>query len=348
MNRAEEQPIYLELMNILLEKINSGTYPVGSCLPSERVLAETFRASRVSVRKTLDCLQEDGYIKKSANKRSVILKGGLENSGQTIAFAAVRPRDAMLDVYRMYYESLLMKCNVRGDTLYYVNISDPLPDILKNIKFKAVITTNNSVSSMKHAEELFGCVPKMALDILDTKFPAIGTDNVLGGRMAAEHLIAIGCRKLLFLGVANAYPPYYPFSERKQGFTDVASRSGADCSVIDLDNAFQETVERAITEILESAGRPDAIFAFNDHLAISVLKALYKKRVHVPEDISVMGFDGLEIGRYMTPALTTIVQPFNAITNEVVRWLEGGCMETPIMKLSPEIRIMESTQNRKK
>lgn len=76
-----------------------------------------------------------------------------------------------------------------------------------------------------------------------------------------------------------------------------------------------------------------AIFASNDLMAIGAIQALHDAGLKVPDDVSVMGFDGIEVGRYLTPALTTVQQPINELGKQVARVLleqlkkEKGCRQ---------------------
>jgi DNA-binding LacI/PurR family transcriptional regulator len=341
MEIIQRQPVYLQLKNILLEKISSGVYPAGSCLPSERALGEIYHVSRVSIRKALQSLAEEGYIEKSANKRSMVRETG-EKTGRLLAFASMHSRSAMLDVYRMYFESLLMKCYLRGDNLYYLDFGAPLPDVVKNMRFAAVFSTSNHESMLEKISDLSGCPPWIALDcVSDTASGrSVGTDNAAGGRMAANYLLARGYKNLLFLGVEPAYV-YRPFTERKEAFLSEVRKHQAECRILDIPNALPETVDKFLSQELNK-NRPDVIFAFNDRLAISILKILYLKRIRVPDEISVMGFDGLEIGKYLSPALTTVAQPVQEITDTALSWLNSGAFTGESLQLAPKILDMES------
>ena len=62
----------------------------------------------------------------------------------------------------------------------------------------------------------------------------------------------------------------------------------------------------ALELLARSSERPTAIFVYNDLVAIGVLRALYEAGLHVPNDIAIVGFHGLELGQYTTPSLTTV------------------------------------------
>lgn len=125
------------------------------------------------------------------------------------------------------------------------------------------------------------------------------------------------------------------------------------------ENGYQRTVE-----LIQSGTKFDAIFAIADSIAIGCLRALRDQGIRVPEDVAVIGFDGLEIGHYLTPALSTLQQPVDEMAEasmhallglleerekEVAAKLAGGSTEQPKEKTAKfqqifpgELKIRES------
>jgi LacI family transcriptional regulator len=106
---------------------------------------------------------------------------------------------------------------------------------------------------------------------------------------------------------------------------------------------------QAMKQLLALVPRPTAVLASDDSTAIGVLKAIYDEGLRVPEDISVTGFDDIDIARYTTPALTTIRQPIDEMARQSLQLLidQIGGTPTPEEKLfnelDPEMVIREST-----
>jgi DNA-binding LacI/PurR family transcriptional regulator len=76
-----------------------------------------------------------------------------------------------------------------------------------------------------------------------------------------------------------------------------------------------------MARLLDAGSRPDAVFAFNDLIAIGVLRCCYDRGIRVPEDVAVVGFDDLEEGRYTVPSLSTISPDKDLIGRTAVRLL---------------------------
>lgn len=131
----------------------------------------------------------------------------------------------------------------------------------------------------------------------------IGSDNVAGGRMAAEHLIAQGRQRLLFVG--DPAPP--EFADRLAGFAAAADDAGVAHDVLTTP-MMPEAVHAAVAEHLARGGAPDAIFAASDVAAMSVLRALAEAGVDIPGTTAVIGYDDVTLAAHTSPALTTIRQ----------------------------------------
>ncbi|MES2422310.1 MAG: substrate-binding domain-containing protein [Pseudomonadota bacterium] len=131
----------------------------------------------------------------------------------------------------------------------------------------------------------------------------IGSDNVAGGRMAAEHLIAQGRQRFLFVG--DPAPP--EFADRLGGFAAAAAEADLPCEVL-ATPMMPEVVHAAVAERLAKGRVPDAIFAASDVAAMSVLRALAEAGVDIPGTTAVVGYDDVTLAAHTSPSLTTIRQ----------------------------------------
>ena len=132
----------------------------------------------------------------------------------------------------------------------------------------------------------------------------VGSDNVLGGRRAAEHLLRQGRSRLSFFG--NTDVP--EFAARYRGFCDAVAAAGqvhGDSLPVHLTT---EASYAAIAEFLRGHPSPDGIVAASDVIAMSAIQVLGERGVRVPQDVGVVGYDDVLVARYATPALTTVRQ----------------------------------------
>jgi DNA-binding LacI/PurR family transcriptional regulator len=136
-------------------------------------------------------------------------------------------------------------------------------------------------------------------------YRTVGSDNRLGGRMATEHLLAQGCRKLAFFGD----PTVPEVEERLRGFRDALKASGDKVVGALLPVHFVPDMALAtISDYLGVADRVDGIFAASDTIAMMTIQALAEHGRSVPDDVKVVGFDDLEIARHTLPPLTSVRQ----------------------------------------
>jgi LacI family transcriptional regulator len=134
---------------------------------------------------------------------------------------------------------------------------------------------------------------------------AIGVDNALGGRLAVEHLLALGHRRI---AIIRGPEHNEDAAERWRAYRETLTAHGVSAPPeLALPGDFDEpSGYRAGQQLAGLAARPTAVFAANDAMAIGCLAALREHGLAVPGDVSLVGFDDIPVARYLTPALTTV------------------------------------------
>jgi len=142
--------------------------------------------------------------------------------------------------------------------------------------------------------------------------PSVDVDNVQGARLATEHLIGLGHRRIAHLG-GNVEHPHVV--ERRESFLDTMLSAGLSVRPEYLpDGSYhRETAVELAQRLLTLAEPPTAVFAGNDTLAYSVIDVAAALGLRVPQDLSVIGFDDLPASALTNPPLTTIRQPLREI-----------------------------------
>jgi LacI family transcriptional regulator len=181
------------------------------------------------------------------------------------------------------------------------------------------------------------------LEILHEGIPTVSSTNAHGGRLATEHLLSLGHRRI---GVVTGIPDWLASLERLNGYRAALAAAGIapDPSlVVEADWVFAGG-EAAASVLLDGPDPPTAIFAFNDNMAVGVLRAAQARGLRIPEDISVVGFDDLDHAATVTPALTTVSQPLGEMgrvaVSLLIRLLERE--PQPIPRLASERRRPEA------
>ena len=151
-------------------------------------------------------------------------------------------------------------------------------------------------------------VPVVLVDARGEGVPVVGTDDVLGGRLAASHLVDLGHRRVAFLGE----PPDNPFgftatASRELGCREVLAAAGVEPAWVHYCEHDRDAARDVVASLLDRGDRPTAVFASSDVQAAGVLIAAMELGLRVPDDLSVIGFDDVELASYAD--LTTIHQP---------------------------------------
>ncbi|MCO6048232.1 LacI family DNA-binding transcriptional regulator [Mesorhizobium sp. RP14(2022)] len=131
----------------------------------------------------------------------------------------------------------------------------------------------------------------------------IYVDNRAAARAATEHLIARGHRHIAMVAGKGG-----PEAVRAQGYGQALAGIKTEPWIV-LDEAFNEVGgHRAAMTLLDAPKRPTAIFAANDLMAIGVMQALRERKVAIPAEIAVIGFDDISAARLVSPSLSTVTQ----------------------------------------
>jgi LacI family transcriptional regulator len=172
------------------------------------------------------------------------------------------------------------------------------------------------------------------------------SDNFNGGFVAANHLLNLGHKRIAFIsGPSNVTPS----SERTKGYLQVMTDAGfsqGDTLVIP-GNFRVDSGHKISCDLLSMKTPPTAIFCGNDLMAIGALRAAAQKRLHVPEDVSIIGFDDIELASYTTPTLTTVRQPISTMAENAVDLLIARTKDRnkapELIKLQNELIVRDST-----
>lgn len=158
----------------------------------------------------------------------------------------------------------------------------------------------------------------LLIDLSDFGVPSVVVAEREGIRLLTEHLLARGRRKLAFVG---GMPGYHDV-ERLAGFEDAVRAASCPLSTLHLEGDYSAAAgARAAELFLNMAERPDGIVFTNDWMAIAFIDAVTRAGVRVPDDVSVVGFDGIEAARFIKPPLTTYAQPMQRMGVAAARQL---------------------------
>ncbi len=179
-------------------------------------------------------------------------------------------------------------------------------------------------------------------DLSGQAYPTVGTDNRLGGEIAANHLLAHGRKKLAFLGDERLPEVLLRFD----GFEAALKAKGLalDKSLHIRTHFLADDAYRAVRAMLAKGGRPDGVFAVSDVIAISAIRALNEAGLRVPQDVSVVGFDDIALANYSQPPLTTVRQDLpkaaKLLVEKLIARIAGETVGSTV--IAPALTVRES------
>jgi LacI family transcriptional regulator len=178
-------------------------------------------------------------------------------------------------------------------------------------------------------------------DVEDLSY--VDVDNYGGARQAATHLCNLGYRRIGLLGAPVTTTAGV---DRLNGFVEGLAACGVALNPsLRVDGDFSEgSGYEAMQELIPR--RPEAVFVASDTMAMGALRALREQGTRIPQDMALMGFDGLPASEHSVPALTTIRQPVTETGVRAVRMLKNlvsGVATAPVVEVLPvELVVRES------
>lgn len=187
-------------------------------------------------------------------------------------------------------------------------------------------------------------IPTVILDYETAQSHTVCSDNTAGAMLAVEYLNSLGHSRIAHIsGGMNTIPG----RRRENGYVAAMKQHGLELREdYIVEGAFYalENGYAAMQRLLELSDRPTAVFASGDLLALGAVMAAKDSGLSVPEDISVMGYDDIELARYVSPALTTVRQDTASLGSRAAEILlasidrKGTGMEAIVLPVEVVVR----------
>ncbi|MBL6945055.1 MAG: LacI family DNA-binding transcriptional regulator [Rhodospirillales bacterium] len=246
------------------------------------------------------------------------------------------------------------ECSQLGFSLILANCGDELglltehlrTLLTKRIDGLVVMTTNSSKEFFKHIAAL-DHMPVVAIDTVQNgNLCTVNDDSFYGGGLVGKMLGEQSPHNVACL----AGPDGHPSSDiRLAGFMNGLERSGFSKDRAKAYHAQGLNVRdgfMAMEEIISSGEVPEAVFACNDLMAIGAICALHQAGLRVPNDVSIVGYDDIEIAAYLTPSLTTVRQQAENLgkmaADLLIHNLNGGVTPEHSITLKPQLIMRQS------
>lgn len=301
-------------------------------------IKDVAREAGVSITTVSHALSGRGVLKKETRERVIAIAHQMQYmpdwNGRNLKSVKTGLVGLFTESIRGYYGQLAdfmcEECRVNGYELdiFVTNNEEILLGNLLSGRVDGAVILHHGFQQESMETLIKAEVPTVFLDreVSGKSVSSVLLDSYQTGRVAAEYLYGLGHRRILFVKGENTYDG----NERLRGFCDFMKEHGLTveqdyqiCGEFDRGIAFE-----SMTSFLQkNLPIPEAVFAANDDSAFGCIKALAEAGYSVPDQISVMGCDNIELSGWYTPALTTIHtgidrQGISAV-NQIVGLIEG-------------------------
>lgn len=245
---------------------------------------------------------------------------------------------AVEDVALMYGYTVVL-CNSDGKAEKEIHYIETLKQ-----KYVAgfIVTTNQLLAS--HYQDLE--LPIVALDrTIHASIPTVSSDNKKGARIGTTYLLEQGCQHIVCMRGPKGLGPA---DDRLAGFMEAIKGKEITTHIVECPFDFEQS-EKIAQEFLTNLPGIDGVFASSDVSAAGVLKAAHTLGMTVPDDLQIVGFDGIALGGMLTPGLTTVAQDVYKMgtlaTRMLIKLIEGTELEDKEIQVPVELIIRGTTRS---
>lgn len=310
-DRKSFEPMYQQIKRDIEQQILSGQIKVGDKLMSETQMLEHYHVARMTVRAALAELVSSGCLAKERGRGTFCVAVPQQTKCSI---------DVMLDTSDNYFAPYFLSgiSRVLDREGYQLVLNDTrdslemfeklLPQIVSRGSSGIIIQPYRGVQMLSDGllQELDRCqsigTPIVTIDgkFRDLDFVGYMTDDVYGGKLATEHLIAMGHRRILGLFRSS----YRDSVFRTRGYCRAMEEHSLTPQILDADGDYQP----ALQALLQSR-QITAIVCYNDLLAVDCYHLFAQIGVRVPEDVSLVGYDDTALATAALPQITSVTHP---------------------------------------
>ena len=323
----EPTPKYRVIMNYIEAQIQNNTYAPNTKLPTEQKLSEQFGTSRPTVVKALDRLRDMGVVYRVQGSGTSVKESRPGNNIISVVLPFAQYRDvARLDemnilkgvqkqLSRHGYFTMIHYCNDNGP-----DFLETIKQVKQSLSAGIIAYVARDVMNCSEIYDLFmDQYPFVLVDqpIIGIDLPCVRTDNVKGAMLAAKHLVDCGYDIVYFLSDVNIN---YNESVREryigycQAVQSCKEQVGFQHVLMDMPTEDTVYLTGVIRQILDRhKGRRVGLFCTGDYFASRVYKVLLALGCKIPDQIGIIGFDGMDVQLPDSKKLSTIAQDFYRI-----------------------------------
>lgn len=355
LDRNPDAPhLHIQVAALLKERIRSGIWPEGTALPSEKELCNEFDVARGTIRQALQTLENEGFLLREQGRGTFVHLAEFNHDAmrsRRLAFVVPYLRDSSIPTILVGFQQIAEEAgfsvifnHVNNDQMQQERVILKLID--EHVAGVALYPVNSENISLVERLNNTG----FPIVLIDRYLRSLSTDYVMtdhfGGVIRGTHyLFDLGHRRVGFVTWSS---PAVSMEHRVLGYRQALSERG-----VALDERLMCQVEgypvidlTGLQRYLSGSDRPTAVVAANDQIAIGLYRAAASLSLRIPEDLSVLGFDNLDVSSHLDPPLTTMAQPFSAIgqaaANVLLRRVKGERSYFEQITLQPNLIVRDS------
>ncbi len=358
LDRSPDAPhLHIQVAAILKKRIHNGDWRNGSNIPPEKVLCAEFDVARGTVRQALATLEAEGYLSREQGRGTFVQwseYSATSNRSQRLAFIVPYVRDSSVPAILVGFQQVAEQANY---SVIFNHVNNDLQQqervILKlideNVAGFALYPINSEHIAL--IEELNNA--RFPIVLIDRYLRTISTDYVMtdhfGGAIRATHaLFNLGHRRV---GFVTWLSPSISMEHRYLGYCQALTERGMmldERLVCRVEGGYPLIDHTQLHEFITGTDRPTAVFAANDQIAIALYRAAASLGISIPDHLSVVGFDDLDVSAHLDPPLTTMAQPFHEIgevaAELLLRRINGKRERFDQIILAPTLIVRQSCQ----
>ena len=320
-----KEPLYQKIYNYLKGEIVNEKLLSGSKLPTELELSEAFGVSKITAKRAMDELEINGFITRKRGHGSFVLP--LRNDGNVSECKIVSMILPNNDSSGRAIDYIMGATNYLQEEGYYLSIHTTFGNHETERKYlldlsdngvKGIIFYPSTRKNFNVLSSLY--VKNFPIVLIDKKIESLPlssvvSDNRGGGFQATSHLIQLGHRRIAYV----SYCDLDSLSSVKERFIGYCKALRQHSITLDLEIIYASIVtlesSNRLTQVVNDLlkKKVTAIFAEHDYLALDIARTLSSMGISVPNDISIIGFDNIELLEHLDIKLTTINQDFGQI-----------------------------------
>lgn len=312
----KKQPLYQVILNDIKNDILTGKFKTDEQIPTELELAERYQVSRITSKRALAELENQGFIYRLRGKGSFVKEAvarKLSGNKTDLLFIMPFPKDIGFGNYTQGIFQAIEGTPYRLVVQSHESLNqDSLADIIQHYA-GIIFYPINRGADLEMLYSLF--LNRMPTVILDKEyegieFTTVVSDNQQGGFEATNFLLKTGLKKVAFVSsqpimeistVRERYLGYLKaLHHQKNNSKTLYEDSGHDT----MGSFIDEVLDRALTEGIEG------LVAENDLVAIALINQIKQRGIKIPEALSIVGFDNIQASELLEPKLTTVGQNF--------------------------------------